>query len=59
VSDSVEQEVAFKIRTAPVFRCNRCGAVPIEVWTLLDPRKGKSVRIMQCSCGKESWCEDA
>ena len=39
--------------------CNRCDAVPTEVLTLLDSRKGKSMRIMICRCGKQTWSEDA
>jgi hypothetical protein len=40
---------AVKEMTAPspLCLCNRCGAVPTEVQTLLDSRKGKSVRIMR------------
>ena len=29
-------------------RCNRCGAVPTDVLTLLDSRNGKKVRIVRC-----------
>jgi hypothetical protein len=39
--------------------CNRCGAVPTEIQTLLDSRKGKSIRIMRCKCGEQTWSEDA
>jgi hypothetical protein len=51
---------AVKEMTAPspLCLCNRCGAVPTEVQTLLDSRKGKSVRIMRCKCGEQSWSED-
>jgi hypothetical protein len=54
------QPEAVKEMTAPssLRLCNRCGAVPTEVQTLLDSRKGKSVRIMRCICGEQSWSED-
>ena len=39
--------------------CSRCGAMPTSIKTLLDSRKGKSVTILKCTCGKEIWREDA
>jgi hypothetical protein len=38
--------------------CSRCGAMPTLVKTLLDSRKGKSVMILKCKCGNETWRED-
>ena len=57
MSEVVKHEAA--IRAAPLPRCNRCGAVPSEVRSLLDSRNGKSVRITKCSCGEQSWSEEA
>ena len=50
---------AVEANTAPTTVCSRCGAMPTLVKTLLDSRKGKSVRIIQCSCGEQRWCEEA
>ena len=58
MSGSVDHEPVVAIRAAPLRRCNRCGAVPNEVQVLLDSRKGKSVRIIRCRCGEESWSEE-
>jgi hypothetical protein len=61
VVDRVEPKVAVQVSVAraSLRPCNRCGAVPIEVQALLDSRKGKSMRIMRCRCGEQTWSEDA
>jgi hypothetical protein len=59
VSDNFECETAVEVKTASIAVCSRCGATPTVVQTLLDSRKGRSVRIMRCKCGKETWREDA
>jgi len=32
--------------------CPRCAAPPRLVITMLDPQKGKTVRVFECRCGK-------
>jgi len=59
VSDVVEREKAAGVKTASTAACNRCGATPTAVQTLLDSRKGRTVKIMRCQCGRETWREDA
>ena len=38
-------------------RCPSCNALAILVDTMLDPRKGKVVRLYRCSCGERIWDE--
>jgi hypothetical protein len=59
VSDVVERDPAVEVKTASIAACSRCGAMPTVVQTLLDSRKGRSVKIMRCQCGRETWREDA
>ena len=53
MSDRVKPEAA----PIPLHRCRRCGALPREVQTLLDSRKGKSIWLMRCSCREQTWSE--
>jgi hypothetical protein len=43
-----------EVREAP--RCE-CGAQPIIVRKVLDPRTGKTIRMFECDCGGRSWTE--
>jgi hypothetical protein len=38
-------------------RCPSCNALPTLVDTMLDPRKGRIVRLYRCSCGERIWDE--
>jgi hypothetical protein len=40
-------------------RCNRCGAQPQLVSTMLDSAKGRIVRMFKCQCGEETWASDS
>jgi hypothetical protein len=59
VRDHVEPEAAARM-AAPVSLpvCDRCGERVTDVRTLLDSRKGRSIRMMMCRCGQQSWAED-
>jgi len=61
VGDRVEPKVAVQVSAAraSLCPCNQCGAVLTEAQTLLDSRKGKSIKIMRCRCGEQIWSEDA
>jgi hypothetical protein len=59
VSDVVEREAAVEVKAASIAACSRCGATPTAVQTLLDSRKGRTVKFMRCQCGRETWREDA
>ena len=50
---------AVEVKTASAIVCSRCGAIPTLVKTLLDSRKGRSILIMRCQCGNETWREEA
>jgi hypothetical protein len=36
-------------------RCPACAAFPRLAQSLLDTRKGKTVRLYQCRCGERIW----
>jgi hypothetical protein len=38
-------------------RCPLCNALPVLVDRMLDPRKGRIVRLYRCSCGERIWDE--
>ena len=48
---------AVEMKTARTV-CSRCGAMPTWVKTLLDSRNGRSLTILKCKCGNETWRED-
>jgi hypothetical protein len=35
----------------------KCGAQPIIVRKMMDPKTGKTVRMFECQCGARSWTE--
>jgi len=35
--------------------CPKCGELLLYARTLLDPLKGKTVRLFECQCGKRIW----
>jgi hypothetical protein len=35
----------------------KCGAQPIIVRKIMDPKTGKTVRMFECQCGARSWTE--
>jgi len=36
-------------------RCERCGAQSKLILSMLDARKGQSIRIYECRCGQQTW----
>jgi hypothetical protein len=36
-------------------RCPTCAAFPRLAQSLLDPIKGRTVRLFQCQCGERIW----
>jgi hypothetical protein len=38
-------------------RCVSCAAFARLLYTMLDSRTGKSVRLYQCQCGERIWDE--
>jgi hypothetical protein len=36
-------------------RCNRCGALVQLIETILDPRRGLTLRMFKCICGEQTW----
>ena len=59
MSIDVECKAPVEVKTASANACSRCGAIPTLVKTLLDSRKGRSILIMRCHCGNETWREDS
>jgi hypothetical protein len=39
-------------------RCNRCGAQPQLVNTMLDSAKGRIIRMFKCQCGEQTSVSD-
>jgi hypothetical protein len=36
-------------------KCIRCGDRPNIVQIMLDPRRGKTLRMYECRCGERIW----
>jgi hypothetical protein len=36
-------------------RCIRCGEEPKLVGTMLDSSKGRTIRMIRCQCGEQTW----
>jgi hypothetical protein len=36
-------------------RCTQCGAQPRLVQSMLDARKGLTLRVYKCPCGEQLW----
>ena len=41
--------------TKEELRCIRCGDRPKIVQIMLDPRRGKTLRVYECRCGERIW----
>ena len=41
--------------TKEELRCIRCGDRPNIVQIMLDPRRGKTLRMYECRCGERIW----
>jgi hypothetical protein len=40
-------------------RCSHCGAQPKLVSKMMDPRRGRTVRVFECVCGEQTWADDS
>ena len=41
--------------TKEASHCVRCGEEPKLVGTMLDSRKGRTIRMIRCQCGEQTW----
>jgi hypothetical protein len=41
--------------TKEELKCIRCGDRPNIVQIMLDPRRGKTLRMYECRCGERIW----
>jgi hypothetical protein len=57
VVDTLDADVPAQMKAA-LPRCRRCGSVTVERLSVLDTRKGRTMRIFQCGCGEQIWLED-
>lgn len=55
--DPLVADVAVQMEAASP-RCRRCGSVTVERLSVLDTRKGRTMRLFQCGCGEQTWLED-
>jgi hypothetical protein len=39
-------------------RCARCSEQLRLVGTILDSRKGRTIRMFRCQCGEQTWISD-
>jgi hypothetical protein len=49
--------VRASVRLIGTGSCTRCGKRPAFVTSMLDPKKGRRVHVVQCECGDISWVE--
>jgi uncharacterized protein with PIN domain len=48
----------FGPKTREENRCSYCSAQLKLVSKMMDPRRGRMVRIFECGCGQQSWADD-
>jgi hypothetical protein len=53
-----QHQVCSRIEPAFVLACSHCGQQPALVRSMLDPRRGRTVRIFICQCGEQTWREE-
>jgi hypothetical protein len=58
VDRDFKNEVFSSFNPNPVPPCNHCGKKPSQVRTMLDPVRGRTVRMFKCECGEQTWAED-
>jgi hypothetical protein len=54
----VDAKKTFVEKTAEGRRCSNCGAVASFVGQMLDPTKGRTIRMFRCHCGEQAWFSD-
>ena len=58
MSDGFKQEQGLpgqRNQQDTVRRCPACAALVHPVHTILDPAKGRTVRVFECECGELIW----
>jgi len=58
VRDDFKNEVFSSFDPNPVPACSQCGKKPAQVRSMLDPVRGRMVRMFKCECGEQTWSED-
>jgi len=49
--------VRASIRLIGTGTCTRCGKKPAFVTSMLDPKTGRTIHVVQCECGDISWIQ--
>jgi hypothetical protein len=58
VGDEFKNEALSGIEPGPVRTCNYCGEKPALVLKMLNPISGRTVHMLKCECGEQTWSED-
>lgn len=58
VNNEFKNEVFSGYDPNPVRACSHCGEKPGLVRTMLNPTNGRTVRMLKCNCGEQTWRED-
>jgi hypothetical protein len=53
----MDTQTKSKLPVKPIVspQCQRCGATPCIVQTILDSRNGRTVHLYECECGERIW----
>jgi hypothetical protein len=58
MANEFKNEIFTAYQPNPVRACSYCGAKPVLVRTILDPRQGRTIRMFKCECGEQTWQAD-
>lgn len=53
-----KNEVFSKYERHPVRTCSHCGEKPVQLRSMLDPVRGRTIQMFKCECGEQTWSED-
>jgi len=53
----MDTQTKSKLPVKPIVspQCQRCGATPCIVQTILDSRNGRTVHLYECECDERIW----
>lgn len=58
VDRDFKNEVFSSFDPSPVKPCGECGRKPHSFLEMLNPQNGKTVRMLKCECGTQTWTKD-
>jgi len=58
VDRDFKNEVFSSYEPNPAPPCGACSAKPALLLKMLNPQSGKTIRMVKCRCGEQTWLQD-